>query len=371
MRDTGDTRKTMNHESRLVNVALGERSYKIIIDDNILEEIGDELRVFGFSPKMAIVSNPTVFHLYGQKVLNSIRDAGFNVSYVLIPDGEEYKDFHWLHYILGKLLRLRLDRKSAIVALGGGVIGDITGFAASTYMRGIGYIQMPTTLLSQVDSSVGGKTGVNHPLGKNMIGTFYQPRLVWIDTATLRTLYERELLTGISEIIKYGIIRDKALFDFLWDNRDAIVSLESRAIEHLIKKSCQIKADVVSRDERESGLRAILNYGHTIGHAIEALTGYKKYLHGEAVAIGMHIEARLAASMSLLSNGEVDKIRHLIEAYRLPAELPPDIDRDTLMNAMRIDKKAVSGNMKFALPERIGSVRIAGNIEKEMIKQAL
>src|SRR4030065_1490347 len=270
-----------------VRVELGERSYDIFIGKNILRNIGGSLKSFGLSPKIAIVSNPTVYPLYGAVVEKSLKKAAFDVLSVSIPDGEEYKDLLCAEHVFNILLKAKLDRSSALVALGGGVIGDITGFAASTYMRGISYIQVPTTLLAQVDSSVGGKTGVNHRLGKNMIGTFWQPRLVWIDAETLKTLPERELLSGIAEAIKYGVIQDKELFDFLEVNRDKILNLNKDALTHIIKRSCEIKAEVVSKDEREAGLRAILNYGHTIGHAIETVTEYKKYLHCEGVGIGM------------------------------------------------------------------------------------
>ncbi|MFA4920174.1 MAG: 3-dehydroquinate synthase, partial [Thermodesulfovibrionales bacterium] len=257
-----------------IRVKLGERSYDICLGSNMLKGIGSRLKSFGISPKAAIVSNPKVYRLYGKKVLNSIRAAGFDVISVIIPDGEKYKDISTVQKIYGELLKHRLDRKSALIALGGGVIGDITGFVASTYMRGIDYIQIPTTLLAQVDSSVGGKTGVNHKLGKNMIGTFYQPKLVWIDIDTLKTLPKRELVAGLAEVVKYGVIWDTKFFKLLEDNRDKILSLDKKVLGHILKRSCTIKAGVVSKDEKESGLRAILNYGHTIGHAIETVTEY-------------------------------------------------------------------------------------------------
>jgi len=270
-----------------IRVELAERSYDIAIGTNVLKKIKDNLKSFDLSPKIAIVSNPTVFSLYGKTVLNAIKKARFDAVTVIIPDGETYKDLMWLQHIYKELLTHKLDRSSALIALGGGVVGDITGFAASTYMRGISYIQIPTTLLAQVDSSVGGKTGVNHKLGKNMIGTFWQPRLVWIDVDTLKTLPKKELVAGIAEVIKYGVIYDEALFHTLEAKKDKILNLDRKVLVHIIKRSCEIKADVVSKDERESGLRSILNFGHTIGHAIETATDYKKYLHGEAVALGM------------------------------------------------------------------------------------
>lgn len=341
-----------------VRVELGERSYIITIDSGILNEIGSALLPFEFSPKLVVISNPVVFKLYGKAVIESLLEAGFDCSEVLIPDGEEYKDFFWTYHILSGLLERRLDRNSCLIALGGGVIGDITGFVASIYMRGIHFIQVPTTLLSQVDSSVGGKTGVNHMLGKNMIGTFYQPKLVWIDTDSLNTLPEREFLCGISEIIKYGIICDEELFSFMEQKRDKILKLDLSALKYIIRRSCEIKADVVSRDEREAGLRAILNFGHTIGHAIETETGYRRYLHGEAVAIGMHFEAALSEKMGLLSKSQVARIKSLLDAYGLPSELPSDIDIDRLINHIKIDKKVEAEDLKLILPERIGKVII-------------
>ncbi len=239
-----------------IRVKLGERSYDICIGSNTLKDIGSRLKSFGASPKTAIISNPKVYKLYGKKVLNSIKAAGFDVITVIIPDGEKYKDISTVQKIYEELLKHRLDRKSALIALGGGVIGDITGFVASTYMRGIDYIQVPTTLLAQVDSSVGGKTGVNHKLGKNMIGTFYQPKLVWIDVDTLKTLPKREFLAGIAEVIKYGVIKDKKLFDFLEDNSRKIFYHDKHALSHIIERSCEIKAEVASKDEREPALRA-------------------------------------------------------------------------------------------------------------------
>ena len=354
-----------------IRVELGERSYDISIGTNILDGIGDNLRSVGLSPTVAIISNPTVFSLYGDRVSGSIKQAGFDLITVIIPDGEKYKDLLWLQHIYDDLLRHRLDRSSALIALGGGVIGDITGFAASTYMRGISYIQVPTTLLAQVDSSVGGKTGVNHKLGKNMIGTFWQPGLVWVDVETLKTLPQRELLAGLAEVIKYGVICDQELFDFLEANRDKMMNLDDNALTHIIKRSCEIKADVVSKDERESGLRAILNYGHTIGHAIETVTGYTRFLHGEAVAIGMHLEARLARILGFIDGAGVSRIRALIDSYGLPSEMPADIDVYGILSSMQLDKKAVAGKLKFILPEKIGSVKIHKGVTQDSIIELL
>ncbi|MDI6801216.1 MAG: 3-dehydroquinate synthase [Thermodesulfovibrionales bacterium] len=354
-----------------VRVELQERSYEIIIGSGILANIGEKLLRFSFSPKIAVISNPTVFNLYGDAVIASLKNAGFDCLHILIPDGEEYKNYNQAYQILTELLKNRLDRNSCLIALGGGVIGDITGFVASIYMRGIHFVQVPTTLLAHVDSSVGGKTGVNHELGKNMIGTFYQPRLVWIDIDTLKTLPKRELLCGIAEIIKYGVIWDKDLFDFMESEKDDILGLNKNALSFIIKRSCEIKAEVVSKDERESGLRAILNYGHTIGHAIETETAYRKFLHGEAVAVGMHFEAKIAELAGFIDNKQVIRIKTVIDSYGLPSELPMDLDSNKLVSHMQLDKKVVAGEMKFILPEGIGKVKIQKGINSEYIKKVL
>jgi 3-dehydroquinate synthase len=312
-----------------------------------------------------------VYKLYGDRVAKSLSGAGFELKKKIIPDGEEYKNLKWVQKIYEELLSARLDRRSALIALGGGVIGDITGFAASTYMRGIDYIQVPTTLLAQVDSSVGGKTGVNHPLGKNMIGTFWQPKLVWIDIDTLKSLPKREFLSGLAEVIKYGVIWDQGLFEFLEKNRGKVMSMDRDSLIAIIRRSCEIKAEVVSKDERESGMRAILNYGHTIGHAVETSTGYKKYLHGEAVAIGMCLEARLSQTAGLIDKRQVKRVEALIESYELPCQMPGDIDLDRVHSSMQLDKKAVAGDLKFILPEKIGTVRIQGGLSPKDIGKLL
>ncbi len=348
-----------------IRIELAERSYSIAIEGSILEDLGKTIRSFQFSRKIAVISNPVVHGLYGNVLAQSLTDEGYELTEILVPDGEEYKTLEWAGKIYGELLKTQLDRRSAIIALGGGVIGDLAGFAASTYMRGIAVIQVPTTLLAQVDSSVGGKTGVNHPLGKNMIGTFWQPSLVWMDLDTLRTLPERELVAGLAEVIKYGVIRDSKLFQYLETNRDRIMNLDQQALLHIVKRSCEIKADVVSRDERESGLRAILNYGHTIGHAIETVTGYKKYLHGEAIAIGMFAEAVLSNRLRYADEDDVHRIRALIESYGLPVAIPADIDLQNTLSAIQIDKKAVKGKLTCILPETIGSVKIAADFTAE------
>jgi 3-dehydroquinate synthase len=354
-----------------IRVELGERSYNIFIGTGLLKQIGKTLEAFEFSSKIALISNPTVNGFYGKEVSAALRASGHDLTEVLIPDGEEYKSLASTEKIYEALLKAKLDRKSALIALGGGVIGDITGFAASTYMRGIDFIQVPTTLLAQVDSSVGGKTGVNHPLGKNMIGAFWQPRLVWIDTATLDTLPRREFLSGLGEVIKYGVIWDENFFSYLEANRGKILRLDPTALTYIIRRSCEIKAEVVSKDERESGLRAILNYGHTIGHAIETITGYKKYLHGEAVSIGMHMEARLSEQLGLIDKDAVGRIKTLIDSYGLPSSMPDVIAMNELTEKMQLDKKTVAGKLHFVLPEKVGAVKINSEITaRDIIKLA-
>jgi 3-dehydroquinate synthase len=354
-----------------IRVELGDRSYSIYIGSGNLDGIGERLIRFEFSPKIAIVSNPTVFDLYGKRVKGSLVKAGFEVSDVIIPDGEQYKNLDKVHSILTELLKLKFDRRSAVLALGGGVIGDIACFAASIYMRGIACVQVPTTLLSQVDSSVGGKTGVNHELGKNLIGTFYQPSIVWIDTEVLKTLPRREVMAGMAEVIKYGVIRDRELFRYLSENKDKLIDLSDEYLSHVIKRSCQIKAEVVSEDERESGVRAMLNFGHTIGHALETLTGYVKYLHGEAVAIGMCHEAELARIEGITDPQTVSDVCDVIRSFDLPAHMPDDLSSASIVDAMQLDKKTIGGSLRFALPESIGSVSIKKDISRDNIVRAL
>jgi 3-dehydroquinate synthase len=352
-----------------VKVELGERSYEIIIGRKILGKLGMIMHQFRAS-KAAIISNDTVFRIYGDDILRSMKSNNTSPEVILVPDGEEFKDPLWAYYLHGRLLKARFDRDSILVALGGGVIGDITGYVASTYMRGVRFVQVPTTLLAQVDSSVGGKTGVNHPSGKNMIGTFYQPSLVMIDVDTLSTLPAREFGAGVAEIIKYGVIADRKLFDYLLDKKNSVLSL-SDSIIGVIKRSCEIKAEVVSKDEREAGLRAILNFGHTIGHAIETATGYRRFLHGEAIAIGMCSAADLAVKMGIFGSDDSRLIKRIVRSYELPSDIPEDIAREDILNAMEVDKKTIAGVLRLILPESIGRVRIEEGVDRELIREVL
>lgn len=356
-------------EGEGVTVELGERSYDILIGSRMLSRLG--IRVKEFRPSaVALVTNSTVFPLYGDILLSTLREQGIEPKIIELPDGEEYKDILWTYYIHGELLKGRFDRGALLVAFGGGVVGDITGFAASTYMRGIRCVQVPTTLLAQVDSSVGGKTGVNHPLGKNMIGSFHQPSLVVIDVNTLKTLPGREFSAGMAEVIKYGVIADRELFEYLKAAREEILSFGD-ALIHVIKRCCEIKAEVVSGDERESGRRAILNFGHTVGHAIETVTGYQKYLHGEAVAIGMCAAAEMAVRMGIFGQREAVLIKELVGLYGLPSDIPHAIKPGELIAAMEIDKKAAAGKIRFVLPEAIGTVRLEEIADRGLIKDII
>jgi 3-dehydroquinate synthase len=356
----------------IVKVSLGDRSYDIEIG-SVLGEAGARLRNLELGKKIALVTNPTIKKLYGQMLVDSLKEAGFAVMSIDIPDGEQYKSLDWANAIYTALLINGFDRKSALIAFGGGVIGDLTGFAAATFMRGVPFIQVPTTLLAMVDSSVGGKTGVNHPMGKNMIGSFYQPKKVLMDQNMLKSLPKEELLSGMAEVIKYGVIWDRSLFEYLGNNRDRILSLDPDAVMHVIRRSCEIKADIVSKDEREGGLRAILNYGHTIGHAIETAENYT-IRHGYAVAIGMVYAARLAQNAGLCDASVPDRVERLIAAYGLPTNLD-DLSRKPaaaeLMSIIQIDKKAEGGKVKFILPSSIGEVVITKEWDERQLKELI
>jgi len=356
----------------VVKVSLGDRSYDIEIGTS-LDQIGERLQDLGFGQKIAIITNPTVKKLYGQPVADSLKAAGFLVLSIEIPDGEQYKTLDWANAIYSALLINSFDRKSALVALGGGVIGDLTGFAAATFMRGVPFIQMPTTLLAMVDSSVGGKTGVNHAMGKNMIGAFYQPKKVLMDLDVLKSLPQAEILAGMAEVIKYGVIWDASFFEYLDRKRDKILALDREALSHIIQRSCEIKAEVVSKDEREGGLRAILNLGHTVGHAIETAENYTMR-HGEAVAIGMVYASKLAHKTGLCDASVPERVEKLIRSYGLPTNLAalsrkPSVTE--LMDAMQIDKKAEDGKVKFVLPKKIGEVVVTGEWEEQQLRELI
>lgn len=346
-----------------IRVELASRSYDIVIGQDLLAKAGVYCQKLGLGSKLVIISNPDIAELYLDPVQDSLEASNFHVESLLIPEGEANKTLDTVTNLLNQLASMRLDRNSILIALGGGVVGDITGFVAATYLRGINFIQIPTTLLAQVDSSVGGKTGVNLPAGKNLVGCFYQPKLVLIDTTTLETLPERELQTGMAEIIKYGVIRSKELFKKL----ESIQGLPSADI---IAQCCQIKADVVSADEKESYLRMILNFGHTVGHAIEAVTNYQQYTHGEAVALGMISAGKIALALGLFSVAEQQRLIALIEKTGLPTAFP-DISIDLLIEAMYRDKKVSERALTFVLPRAIGEVEIVKGVGVETVKKEL
>ena len=329
-----------------LHVELGARSYPIHIGPNLLGRT-DLIRPHVAGRQVMIVSNETVAPLYLEQTRQGF--AEWQCEQVILPDGEQYKTLEVWNRIFDALLSARFDRRCTLVALGGGVVGDMTGFAAACYQRGVDFIQIPTTLLAQVDSSVGGKTGVNHPLGKNMIGAFHQPRLVLADTTTLQTLDDRQLAAGIAEVIKYGLINDAAFFEWLEANMPALLARDDKALAWAIERSCRDKATIVAADERESGQRALLNLGHTFGHAIETGMGYGQWLHGEAVATGMVLAAELSAALGWITAAEQARIRALIAQASLPVQAPRELDSQRFLELMAVDKKVLDGRLRLVL----------------------
>ncbi len=349
--------KPSAHVFANLTVDLGERSYPIVIGSHLLEN--GEFARYVPGKRVAIVTNTTVAPLYLERLTAMLEAAGKQCFPVILPDGEEAKNADNLMQIFTELLEHKCDRKTTLVALGGGVIGDMTGFAAATYMRGVPFVQVPTTLLAQVDSSVGGKTAINHPLGKNMIGAFYQPQSVLADTATLSTLPDRELSAGLAEVIKHGAIIDADFFRWQEANMTQLRARDGEALAHAIRRSCEIKADVVRQDEREGGLRAILNFGHTFGHAIEAGLGYGDWLHGEAVGCGMVMAADLSVRLGYLAPEDKARIVALVQAAGLPT-VAPDLGEDRWLDLMEVDKKNEDGKIKFILLKPLGTAVITG-----------
>jgi 3-dehydroquinate synthase len=335
-----------------VSIDLGERSYSILIGAGLLDAAGT-WDLVPRSTQALIVTNTTVAPLYAQRLQDAVASRHSQVHVVALPDGEEYKNWETLNRIFDSLLASACDRKTVLYALGGGVVGDMTGFAAASYMRGVPFVQVPTTLLAQVDSSVGGKTAINHPLGKNMIGAFYQPRLVVCDLDTLATLPPREFSAGLAEVIKYGPIADMDFLAWIERNIDGLMAREPMLLAHAVRRSCEIKAQVVGQDERESGLRAILNFGHTFGHAIEAGLGYGEWLHGEAVGCGMIMAALLSLRLGLVDTAFVDRLTSLIDKAALPTRAPA-LGVERFIDLMRVDKKAEAGEIKFVLIDEPG-----------------
>lgn len=357
---------------RTVRIDIPGRSYDIHIGYDILSDIGDFFSdLFRAGTKVLLITNATVNNLYGELVKDSLDEAGFHVEVALMGDGEEYKTLSTVSDLYDAVAGFRCHRDSVIVGLGGGIVGDVAGFVAATYMRGTYFVQVPTTLLAQVDSSVGGKVAVNHPTGKNLIGSFYQPNLVVADTATLNTLDEREYSCGLAEVIKYGVIYDREFFEFLEDNACKLRSRNEDVLGRVIERSCEIKGKVVEEDETEQGIRAILNFGHTFGHALETVTGYAGYKHGEAVAIGMVLASELAHLIGHIGMEDVRCIRDLLELIGLPTKPKERILPDEVINAMYSDKKIRGESLTLVLPERIGKVKIVKGIPEAQIASVL
>ena len=366
----------MNHEEPTITatlqLSLGERSYPILIGTSLLADASCLIPYLP-APRAALITNEIVNPLYGKALAGSLRRQGIDILTICLPDGERYKDWPALNQIFDALLECACDRKTTLIALGGGVIGDITGFAAATYQRGVPFMQIPTTLLAQVDSSVGGKTAINHARGKNMIGAFYQPRLVLADTDTLKTLPDREYRSGLAEVIKYGIALDAAFFDWLETNIDLLNRRDSTALAHAITRSCEIKAQVVAADERETakeGGRALLNLGHTFGHAIETALGYGVWLHGEAVACGMVLAARLSHQLGRLDAASVGRVASLIGSAGLPIAVP-DITADVMLEHMSRDKKNEGGNLRLILLNQIGTSFVDDTVNARRVRAFL
>ena len=353
---------------KTLNVELGTRSYPIHIGSG-LRDRPELLQSHWRGQRLFVVSNETVAPLHGERLRALL--GGQPVTWMNLPDGEQFKTLATVESILTRMLEARLDRGSTLIAFGGGVVGDIAGFAAAIYQRGIDFIQVPTTLLSQVDSSVGGKTGVNHPLGKNMIGAFHQPRAVIIDTDTLKTLPPRELRAGAAEIIKYGLIQDAGFFAWLEQHIEELLELQPEVLIEAIYRSCACKAEVVAADERESGRRALLNLGHTFGHAIEAGMGYGRWLHGEAVGTGMAMAARMSEHMGWLSGTERERAEALIARAGLQLSPPPEVGAERFRELMAIDKKVMDGRLRLVLLQAIGTAVVTGEFPREALDATL
>ncbi len=355
---------------KTVKVGLGEKSYDILIGYP-LDTIGGMIKKYTKGIKSLIVTNPTIAGYYLEAVEKSLQGAGFQVFVAQVPDGEEHKSLAEANRLYTKCVEYRLERESIIVGLGGGVIGDLAGYVAATFMRGLPIVQVPTTLLSQVDSSVGGKVAVNLPESKNLVGSFYQPFLVYIDLAVLKTLPVEEMEVGMAEVIKYGIILDKKFFEYLEKKMGKLRELDMQVLERVVARCCRLKAGVVEKDEREKGLRSILNFGHTLGHALEALTDYKKYKHGEAVAIGMVGACRIAEKMGMLKKETRDRIEHFIEKAGLPGRIGTELSVDSIVQVLSLDKKVRAGKVRFVLPEKIGKVVVRNDVSEDIVRDVV
>lgn len=354
---------------KTLKVDLGDRSYPIFIGSGLLANNANIIQPYIKGKSTAIVSNTTVAPLYLETLKKHLDD--FSTIEIILPDGEEYKTMETLGQIHTEMLQARCDRKTTVLALGGGVVGDITGFASASYQRGVNFIQVPTTLLSMVDSSVGGKTGVNHPLGKNMIGAFHQPQCVVIDTDTLNTLDDRQLSAGIAEVIKYGYINDIEFIDWLDENMERLMQRDADALAYAIYRSCEHKAAIVAADEKEAGQRALLNLGHTFGHAIETGMGYGKWLHGEAIAVGMVMAAELSKEHGWVTGDDVDNIKGLLAKANLPTEPPSEITPQRFLELMSIDKKVQDGILHLVLMKSLGESFITSDYDTQALERVL
>lgn len=352
-----------------LNVGLAERSYPIYIGEGLLSS-GELFQSYLTAGRAVIISNTTVAPLYLDQLRTNLENCGVRCDSIILPDGEQFKNAASMDIIYDALLRAHCERSTPLIALGGGVIGDMVGFAAATYLRGVPFIQIPTTLLAQVDSSVGGKTGINHPLGKNMVGAFYQPQMVLADTRTLDTLPDRELSAGISEVIKYGLIRDLPFLEWLEQNMERLLAREAAALQYAIARSCQNKAEVVRNDERESGERALLNLGHTFGHAIENGMGYGVWLHGEAVAAGTMMAADLSRRLGWLTGAEVARVGELFRRAQLPVR-GPRMAAGKYLELMGLDKKVASGKIRFVLLKALGAAVMTGDVPETLLQETL
>jgi 3-dehydroquinate synthase len=355
---------------KIIDVGLGKRSYPIMVAAGLLRAIGQDLRQRAVAKRYVVIADDRVAALYGETLAASLTGQGISCELLTFPHGEASKNMTTIARLVSSLAQLGVDRKDCLIALGGGVTGDITGFVAAIYMRGIPFVQVPTTLLAQVDSSVGGKTGVDIPEGKNLVGAFYQPRAVYIDSGVLASLPPEELLNGLAEVIKYGVIYDRDFFDFLDANREQILRLHLPVVEEVIVRCCRIKAAVVAADEKEADLRRILNYGHTLGHAVEGASDFA-IAHGMAVAMGMVAANKLAVGKALLAPSEAERISQVVAGFGLPVVIPRDLDHNRMKSFLKTDKKAVAGRPFFVLPTRIGQVTITDDVAEELIDQAL
>jgi 3-dehydroquinate synthase len=354
----------------IIPVRLGTRTYSIVVEIGALTTVGARLRALGVGSRAALISDDTIMRLHGKGVADSLAAAGFNVSVVEVPEGEGAKTLGVADRCWNALLDAGLDRSSTVLALGGGAVGDVAGFVAATYMRGTNFVQLPTTVLAQVDASIGGKTAIDHPVAKNLIGAFYQPRLVIVDPATVRTLPAREFRSGLAEIVKHGAVLDAAYFAELERESAALLARDLPVLERIIGASCRLKASVVERDELEAELRTVLNYGHTVGHALEAASGYAVYTHGEAVSLGMTAEARLAWRLGLADARTVERQEHLLGVLGLPIRMAR-LDPGAVLAAMRRDKKGRDGRLPFVLAPAIGSFRIVHDVTDDDVRAVL